>query len=248
MKTQIIPLSEGEFTVGRDKIFRPFDLNKDELNERSTGSLLVEVQPFAVVNERDVLILDTGLGFSHPRHQKMLLENLEKQHIHADEVSKVLMSHLHKDHAGGLDLELFPNATFYVYKREYDHALEVGIPSYFPDELHILAHHPRVEWLEQPYGIIDDYISYEHTGGHSKEHIVFWIASDDGLIFYGGDEAPQYKQIRIKYIAKYDYDGKRAMELRQQWAEKGAAEGWTFLFYHDVRNPIVKLAAAQPGS
>src|SRR5690606_4014328 len=132
--------------------------------------------------------------------------------------------------------------------REYDYALEVGVPSYFPDELRVLGHHPRVAWLEEPYGVIDDYISYEHTGGHSREHIVFWIASDDGLIFYGGDEAPQYKQIRIKYIAKYDYDGKRAMELRKQWAEKGAAEGWTFLFYHDIRNPVIRLSADQPGA
>ncbi len=42
----IIPLSEGSFTIDKTKIFVPFDDTKDELNQRATGSLLVEVQPF----------------------------------------------------------------------------------------------------------------------------------------------------------------------------------------------------------
>jgi hypothetical protein len=28
------------------------------------------------------------------------------------------------------------------------------------------------------------------------------------------------------------------MDLRQAWWEKGEKEGWTFLFYHDIRNPV----------
>lgn len=241
MKTDIIPLSEGHFTIGKDKIFVPFDLSQDDLNERPVGSLLVEVQPFALVNEKDIILLDTGLGFAHPNQQAMLISNLEKHHIHPEDVSKVLLSHLHKDHAGGLQLEAFPNASFYIYRPEFDYALEVGVPSYFPEELMSLANHPRVHWLYEPFGVIEDYISYEHTGGHSREHIVFWIASDKGLIFYGGDEAPQLKQMKIKYVAKYDYNGRLAMELRQQWFEKGTQESWTCLFYHDIKNAVVKL-------
>ena len=61
----VYPLSEGEFTVGRDKAFMPFHLATDELNDRPTGSLLVEVQPFLVVTSRDIIVLDTGLGFKN---------------------------------------------------------------------------------------------------------------------------------------------------------------------------------------
>jgi hypothetical protein len=61
---QIIPLSEGSFTIDKTKRFVPFDPDKDDLQQRPTGSLLVEVQPFAVVTTEDVLVIDTGLGFS----------------------------------------------------------------------------------------------------------------------------------------------------------------------------------------
>ena len=43
---QIIPLSEGSFTIDRTKQFIPFNLEKDDLQQRPNGSLLVEVQPY----------------------------------------------------------------------------------------------------------------------------------------------------------------------------------------------------------
>ncbi|WP_118973065.1 MBL fold metallo-hydrolase [Taibaiella koreensis] len=239
--TQIFPLSEGTFTIGHDKIFQPFNENSDELNDRPVGSLLVEVQPFAVVNDRDVILLDTGLGFNNPDGQAHLPGNLAQHHIHPDDVTKVLLSHLHKDHAGGLDLGLFPNATFYVYREEMAYARQVGFPSYYVDDLLPLLDSDRVQWLEGESGLIDGYIEYIHTDGHCPQHIVFKIPSEEGIIFYGGDEAPQYKQMKMKYVAKYDYDGKKAMHLREQWAEQGAAEGWRFLFYHDVTTPVARL-------
>jgi hypothetical protein len=30
------------------------------------------------------------------------------------------------------------------------------------------------------------------------------------------------------------------MQLRQQWWEQGEKEGWTFLFYHDIKTPVYK--------
>jgi len=39
-------------------------------------------------------------------------------------------------------------------------------------------------------------------------------------------------------MAKYDFDGKRSMQLRQEWWQQGNAEHWTFLFYHDVKIPF----------
>ena len=60
---KIIPLSEGAFTVDKTKLFIPFDTDADDLQKRAAGSLLVEVQPFVIVTSKDILLLDTGLGF-----------------------------------------------------------------------------------------------------------------------------------------------------------------------------------------
>ena len=86
--------------------------------------------------------------------------------------------------------------------------------------------------------MIDGYISYHLTGAHSSFHQVFEIHDEDHIVFYGGDDAPQLQQMKHRFVAKYDFDGKKTMELRQQWWGKGEKEKWTFLFYHDVKNPV----------
>ena len=133
----IIPLSEGSFTVDKTKQFVPFDDEQHELQERSKGSLLVEIQPFVVKTSKDILLLDTGLGFHDQKRDEMQLHaSLEKAGIRPEEVTKVLMTHLHKDHAGGICLDTdhsrlsLPNATYYVQKRELDFAMEKGFPSF----------------------------------------------------------------------------------------------------------------------
>jgi len=61
---KIIPLSEGSFTVDNTKLFIPFNQQSENLQARPAGSLLVEIQPFVVITHNDILLLDTGLGFS----------------------------------------------------------------------------------------------------------------------------------------------------------------------------------------
>ena len=62
---KIIPLSEGTFTIDKTKLFVPFDDEIHDLQQRPVGSLLVEIQPFIIITSKDILLLDTGLGFVH---------------------------------------------------------------------------------------------------------------------------------------------------------------------------------------
>ena len=162
------------------------------------------------------------------------------------EVTKVLLSHLHKDHAGGIyktdeilkqKFLSFPNATYYVHTNEMAFALKKGAPSYRVSDFEGLQNSDQVVFLEGD-GKIDEYITYQVSGAHSPYHQVFWIEEEGQKIFFGGDVAPQLQQMKNKFIAKYDFDGRKCMELRQQWWEQGEKEKWTFLFYHDIKMPV----------
>lgn len=241
---QIIPLSEGTFTIDKTKLFVPFDEDEHKLQERPVGSLLVEVQPFVVITSKDVLLLDTGLGFEKDG-KLQLHQNLMNAGINPSEVTKVLLSHLHKDHAGAVGIEReglggrlsLPNARYYVQRSELAFAFEKGFPSFIPEELECLRNNGQVELLEGK-GSIGGYIDYEITGAHSPFHQVFWIKEEGRTVFFGADDAPQLQQMKHRFVAKYDHDGRKAMELRQQWWQQGEQEKWTFLFYHDVKNPV----------
>src|SRR5690606_10525094 len=101
----------------------------DALSERNRGSLLVEIQPFPVVTDEDIILLDTGLGLADEEGQLQIYKNLRRNGINAGEVTKVIMSHLHKDHAGGMinpyTRQLtFENAVYHIQKQEIEEAVK----------------------------------------------------------------------------------------------------------------------------
>ena len=240
---KIIPLSEGAFTIDKTKQFIPFDKDKDDLHQRAVGSLLVEIQPFCVVTLNDIIVIDTGLGFSNSEGVLQIHQNLLNNGIDPLAVTKVMISHLHKDHSGGISTEdnilsqrffNFPHAQYYVNQSELNDALQHGNPS---SDFDLLANSDQVI-ITSEKGIIDNFIRYEVVGGHSPHHQVFWMEEAGQKVFFGGDVAPQIQQMKTRVVAKYDFDGKKCMELRQQWWQQGQAENWTFLFYHDIKTPV----------
>jgi glyoxylase-like metal-dependent hydrolase (beta-lactamase superfamily II) len=241
---------EGAFTIDHSKRFVPFNLAQDHLQERPTGSLLVEIQPFVVLTKEDVILLDTGLGFRTKEGTLQIHQNLVSSGINPRDVTKVLLSHLHKDHAGGIAGKdpvtgtyslNFSEATYYVQRRELTYALERGLPSYIPEELHPLENTDKIVLLEDDQGAIGSSVRYEVTGGHSPYHQVMWIEEEGQKVFFGGDDAPQLGQMKNKVVAKYDYDGKKCMELRRKWWQEAGEDHWTLLFYHDIKYPLVSL-------
>jgi glyoxylase-like metal-dependent hydrolase (beta-lactamase superfamily II) len=242
---KIIPLSEGAFSIDKTKKFIPFEMGSDDLQQRAKGSLLVEVQPFAVITSQDILVLDTGLGYADENGQLQIHKNLAANGINATDVTKVLLSHLHKDHSGGIaypnkKIVSFENATYVINKNEWDFALQKESSSYKKENFLLLERYDKLQLIENN-GVIDDYIHYEVTGAHSPYHQVFKIIENGEIIFFGGDVAPQLHQMKNRFKTKYDYDGEKAMELRQQWWKQGQEEKWTFLFYHDIKSPVFKF-------
>jgi len=242
---KIIPLSEGAFTVDQSKRFIPFNIETDDLQQRNKGSILVEIQPFVIITSNDILLLDTGLGFADENGQLQIHKNLAANGINASDITKVLLSHLHKDHTGGIAqpnkrIVSFENATYFINKNEWEYAMEKEGSSYRKNDFLLLEKSAKVNFTEGN-GIIDDYIQYEVTGAHCPFHQAFKIVEDGKIIFFGGDVAPQLHQMKSRFKAKYDYDGTAALELRQRWWQQGENEKWTFLFYHDIKYPTYRF-------
>ena len=149
----IIPLSEGAFTIDKTKKFISFDINKDDLQQRTKGSLLVEIQPFAVITSSDILVIDTGLGLTDEKGQLQIHKNLAANGINATDVTKVLLSHLHKDHSGGMaypnkKIAAFENAEYFINKNHWNFAMENASSSYKKENFLFLENNPRLHFVE----------------------------------------------------------------------------------------------------
>ncbi|GAA4805215.1 hypothetical protein GCM10023231_37980 [Olivibacter ginsenosidimutans] len=244
---QAFSLYEGSYSVDSSKKFIPFDPAKDDKKDRK-GSLFIHIHPFLIKTAKDLVLLDTGLGYTNSAGEFILHQNIKKAGFNPSDVNLVLLSHLHQDHASGMVLEkdgklqlAFPQAEYIVARGEWENAYSSTSNSYKTAVFDVLQRSGNLHLVEGD-GHINNEIRYEHSGGHTAFHQVFHITEGDEHYFFGGDELPEPEQLLHKFAAKYDYDGKKAMHLREEYGNQAAAEGWICLFYHSTKAPFGKVS------
>ncbi|CAA9197099.1 hypothetical protein FLA105534_01474 [Flavobacterium bizetiae] len=158
---KIIPLQEGNYVVNSEKEFKlisEFPLD---------SGLKMAIQPFLVITQNDYILIDLGLGF-HKNGKPLIHHLLETHNIAPEQITKVLISHFHKDHIEGIGyfegdtfIQNFPDATLYMQKRELDFALAQQHPSYDLKILNQIKTFSNVKMLEYDKGKITNEIFYK---------------------------------------------------------------------------------------
>jgi len=239
---ELTVIKQGDFKVDKRKNFEYLKPNDESTN------IKLAIQPFLITLGSETILLDLGLGFLED-NEPVILKRLKDFKINTNDITKILLSHLHKDHADGLGyfsdngfVQNFPNTAIYIQKREYDFALQqTENPSYNIPLLNELQNLNNIVWLHDDEGEITPEITFKVTAGHSKFHQVFWIKENTSTIFYGADDLPTTGYFKRSIAYKTDYDGHRAMEFRKIWKEQAEPENWQILFYHDLKNPVVQF-------
>jgi glyoxylase-like metal-dependent hydrolase (beta-lactamase superfamily II) len=242
---KIIPLKEGNFSASKTK---DFTLLTEE-NFDKTGGIKMSVQPFLIITENDYILLDAGIGWKNESGKTVVSEILERENICPEQITKLLLSHLHKDHIEGAVKitengfeAAFPNAQIYIQKRELDFAVEnKGNPSFDFDLLEKLIKLPNITWMNEDQGKITDEISYEVVGGHTPFMQVFWVRDNEETVFYGADDLPQASYLKYHLAYKSDFDGRKAMELRLRWEKEAKENNWKILLYHDLDQAVIEI-------
>lgn len=234
---QAYSLYEGSFSVDKSRKFVPFDPAVDNPKDRP-GSMFIQVHPFLIKTQAGLVICDTGLGQTDEDGVLKLYTNIRRLGYRPEDVKYVLMSHLHKDHAGGMvtfnsgaPRIAFPDAEYIVQRGEWEDAYS-GISSSYRTEIFDVVQRSGNLVLVEGAGHVNDEISYELNGGHTTHHQAFHIQTGGEHYFFGGDVLPEPEEIFHNYVAKYDFDGRHSKELRQAYWTEGAPAGWIFLFYH----------------
>ncbi|SDG19481.1 MBL fold metallo-hydrolase [Epilithonimonas hungarica] len=236
---KIIIVKEGDFIVNNEQIL---PLKDDSNNGREKFA----IQFFVIILDNDYILMDTGIGKINNTTAELLRL---RENIKPNQITKILISHLHKDHIGGIGFwknEVFnfnfPSAKIFIQRKELDYALENKDDNkYDYTLLNQLLASPNVVFLYSDKGKIDENIFYQVSGGHTPYHQVFWIKDDEIIVFYGGDDLPQKSYLDRNIIFREDYDGKKASLLRKRWKIEAQDNKWTILFYHDKEIPVFKV-------
>jgi len=243
-------LPEGRFTVGADKRFVPHDGEAFP-----PGTLFVSVTPFLVRTPRETLLLDTGLGeYASGRDLSFLLEGLRRLGVEREDVTRVLLSHLHFDHAGGAvlhvgthDAPTFPNAEYVVQRGELDAPGYTGVSAEARDRVaETLDASGQLTLLDGDARLSDE-IEARLTGGHTPCHQAFLLHTGGRVVLFGGDVLPAPGQITRQFRAKYDFNPERAQAERTRLVQEAAAGGHLLLLYHSPEAPAAFVEETPKG-
>jgi glyoxylase-like metal-dependent hydrolase (beta-lactamase superfamily II) len=233
---KIYPLREIQYQVNQSKDFQYID-NMDLVDE--ANGYVLTVRPFIIHIGDELILIDAGYGF-HEAGESVLVQRIEEIGFYATAITQILISHLHKDHVGGLGKTVngkletyFPNAKIYIHEDEmnYTMALENNA-SYNFEILKGLQYHPQVNYLREIEGEIIPGVYFKKVGGHVPNQMVFWFKEDEETVFYGADNLPQLSYLKYDMAFKNDVDGKSAQESRRVWQKEMVEGKWKVLFYH----------------
>ena len=188
----------------------------------------------------DVILLDTGNG----NDSSQLLSGLKEAGVTPEQVTMILITHMHGDHIGGLvkdGSKVFPAARILSSKVEYDFWLNPKHADLLPERK------SNFELAQKTFGI---YASASETfefgsevfpgiqaldsRGHTPGHTSFLLESDGEKILFWGDlvHAVALQFPRPDMNARYDMNQTDAIASRAKFMEKAATEKLTIAGVH----------------
>lgn len=163
-----------------------------------------------------------------------------------DQVTVVINTHLHFDHAGGntyhdADGELriaFPRARHLVQRQEWEyahHTNERTRASYLADDFDPVAEAGLFEFLDGEVEILPG-ISVIRTPGHTPYHQSVLVRSGGRTACYLGDVVPTVAHLPLPWIMGYDVEPLVTLESKRRVLAGALEEAWLLVFTHD---PVV---------
>jgi glyoxylase-like metal-dependent hydrolase (beta-lactamase superfamily II) len=159
------------------------------------------------------------------------------------DVTDVVLTHLHFDHAGGSTVVVngrvvpaFPNAKYYVQKAHWEQAMNPtpkDRASFFPDDYLPLREAGVLEFTDGE-GELFPGVRLLVTNGHTAAQQLPLITDGRTTLLYCCDLFPTTAHIPLPYVMAYDLRPLTTLEEKGKVLERAEAGRWILFFEHDA--------------
>lgn len=214
-------------------------------------------------NQRRILI-DTGAGFKHLRslsyYRFFGLHNLEDElsarNLRPDDITDVILTHLHFDHCGFCTQEengkmrmTFPNARHWVSLRQWHNLLHPNAlekESYFKEDMQAVEESGQLQLLSEDLILTPD-VTLRLFDGHTAGQIVPSIRTASETVVFAGDVIPLFASISPEWISAYDITPLTSYEEKCRLLEQAVREQQRIVFCHDAYTASTRIKKTESG-
>lgn len=226
---------------------------------------------------KEKILIETGIGEKWSEketrmygifREKPFAETLfEKTGCRPDDITIVVNTHLHFDHAGGNTILVgtqasrlheadasgtlafrpipqFKNARYFVSEREYIHAAnphERDRASYLPDNWRPMQEAGQLELMPDDYEVIPG-LKMQTIRGHSETMQTWRLDRGEKTMYGFADLIPTRHHLPLAWIMGYDLYPTETMEFKRNVLPQAVEEEWLCLFYHDLNTEFCRIA------
>jgi len=176
--------------------------------------------------------------------QSSLDSSLSQAGLKREEITHVVLTHLHFDHTGGatrLNGEgslsaTFPNATYFIHKLQWDTAFDPTPrekASYFHENYELLSANGQLE-LIQNEGELFAGIETMVVNGHTPGQMLLKISGGERVLLYAADLVPTSSHLPVPYLMSYDLEPLKTMEEKDRVLTQAVDENWILFYEHDA--------------
>ncbi|MBX2993064.1 MAG: MBL fold metallo-hydrolase [Bacteroidetes bacterium] len=186
-----------------------------------------------------------------------VLSSLKTHNLTPSDITDVVLTHLHFDHAGGSTFRdsdgivkpTFPNANYYVQREHWEAAnnpTERDKASFFKDDFMPLYEHGLLHFTEGEGEILPG-ISCRICNGHTTALQAPLISDGVTSMLYVADLMPTIAHVQLAWIMGYDLRPLVTLEEKRRILNEAVEGNWMLFFEHDATVATCRLQRTDKG-
>lgn len=215
------------------------------------------------------ILIDCGMGNKqdekfrshfHPHGKGDLLNSLSKHDLKKQDITDVILTHLHFDHCGGAVeyddnrnlVPTFPNARYWSNKTHWEWALkpnEREKNSFLKENFVPLQDQGVLKFVDdhKNYSEIIPGINFHFCSGHTEALMAIEIDCLNQNYFYPADLIPSSHHINIPYVMAYDVQPLLTLREKKIHLQRCLEKNSIIIFEHDPKIEACTLKSDERG-
>ncbi len=254
-KYDIYPLDIGRFALDGGAVFGlvPKVIWNKQVECDQNNRVSMALRSLLIVGENRKILVDTGVGdllnekmkhiYKIQSEDKIIQKTLSGLGFSIDDITDVIITHLHFDHCGGVIIKnnsksvpLFSNATYHIQEKNYNWALSPSMldrASYMKEIFQPLKEAGSLNLIKGETELFPG-INILISDGHTPGQQMVLIDDPTNPFFFCGDLMPLSQHIPFTWISAYDMQPLISIKEKERILGFASEKKWLVMFPHDT--------------